>query len=82
MLNLSSQSYFSQVERGQKTLASWEARQIEQKIGLPEGWFERNNATSLFISSTEFELIVELQRANAEAANAVLGLLRALNAKG
>lgn len=81
MLSLSSQSYFSQVERGEKTLASWEARQIEQAVGLPEGWFERNNATSLFLSAKEFDLIVELRNAGSDTVDAVLSLLRALRAK-
>lgn len=81
MLSLSSQSYFSQVERGEKTLASWEARQIEQAIGLPDGWFERNNATSLFLSPKEFDLIVELRNVGADTADAVLTLLRALKQK-
>lgn len=75
MLALSSQSFFSQVERGEKTLASWEARQIEKAIGLPEGWFERNNATSLFLSPKEFDLIVELRNSNDEVTDAVLALL-------
>lgn len=78
LLNLGSQSYYSSVERGTQTLTAGEARRVEKDLGLPECWLERNNANSLFLSSAELDLILELRRSSVDATSSFVAAISAI----
>lgn len=78
LLRLGSQSYYSTVELAKKQLAAGDARRIEKDLDLPDGWFERNNADSLFLSQAELNLIMELRHSDPEATLLLVSAVKAV----
>jgi len=78
LLRLGSQSYYSTVELAKKQLTAGDARRIEKDLDLPDGWLERNNADSLFLSQTELDLLLELRRSDSEATLSLVSAVKAV----
>lgn len=77
-LGLSSQSYYSCVERGDKNLAAWEARRMEADLDLPDGWLDRNNVDGLLLSNAELTLIRELRGASQEVVKSLTDVVKGM----
>ena len=78
LLKLGSQSYYSTIECERTALDEKNARRIEEELGLPSGWFERNNADSLFLSPVELDLILELRRSDPKATQSLVSAVQAV----
>lgn len=79
-LKLGSQSSYSVYERGfdNKVLPESQARRIEREFELPEGWFDRDNADSLFLSHEELALIMGLRASSPNAITALSNTVMAI----
>ncbi|MBS0405608.1 MAG: helix-turn-helix transcriptional regulator [Proteobacteria bacterium] len=82
LLGVSSQSQYSKFERGEEELEARLARQIEKSIGLPEMWFDRDNANLLFLSLVELSLVNEIRVVDPEATRVLASALKLLTGRG
>lgn len=78
LLEVISQSKYSQLERGDQNLSSDTVRKIELDLGIPENWFDRDNSISLFLSQDEIALINEVRRSTPNVTLALANLMRSL----
>jgi transcriptional regulator with XRE-family HTH domain len=78
LLGVSSQSAYSQLERGDQDLSSTTVRKIERDLGIPENWFDRDNSISLFLSQDEIALVNEVRGAKPKIALTLADLIKSL----
>ena len=78
LLELASQSKYSQLERGDQDLSASTARKIELDLGIPENWFDRDNSVSLFLSQDEIALVNEVRRAKPKVTLTLADLIKSL----